>query len=57
MKPENILFRKQGKIFDLIISDFGLATFKNDSDILFKKCGTPGYVAPEILKYKVFNYF
>jgi calcium/calmodulin-dependent protein kinase I len=31
------------------ISDFGLARFLND-DLAFTACGTPGYVAPEILE-------
>lgn len=35
-----------------MIADFGLAMIEGDDDlILFKRCGTPGYVAPEILKY------
>jgi serine/threonine protein kinase len=42
-----------------VIADFGLATFL-DVDIIFKRyeifvttrCGTPGFVAPEILNYK-----
>ena len=36
--------------YDLKIIDFGLSEFENDSHSLFKISGTPGYVAPEILK-------
>jgi calcium-dependent protein kinase len=34
-----------------------LATFVNEIP-LFKRCGTPGFVAPEILKYDIgFDYY
>ena len=36
---------------ELKISDFGLARFAN-ADMMMTTCGTPGYVAPEILKGK-----
>lgn len=32
------------------ICDFGLATYENVTSYLYKRCGTPGYVAPEIVK-------
>lgn len=35
---------------DVVIADFGLADFYNiKGDYMFKRCGTPGYVAPELL--------
>ena len=34
----------------LVIVDFGLAVFQTDKSFLFPKCGTPGYVAPEIMR-------
>lgn len=52
LKPENmILKRKGGSIEDnvLKIVDFGLATKCDISEYLFKRCGTPGYVAPEVV--------
>lgn len=33
----------------LKLVDFGLATFCDIPEYLFKRCGTPGYVAPEII--------
>jgi len=30
--------------------DFGLATFANEEKYIFQRCGTPGYVAPEIIR-------
>ena len=54
LKPENLLLKTKEGDFDIVIADFGLATTYDDtSKILFKRCGTPGYVAPEILLYKV----
>lgn len=29
--------------------DFGLSTFIDENEYLFKRCGTPGFVAPEII--------
>ena len=47
LKPENILL-KSDKEFHIKISDFGLGAIVNEKEHLFNKCGTPGYVAPEI---------
>ena len=49
LKPENLIFRAPGSC-DLVIADFGLAEFCDAEEYLFVRCGTPGYVAPEILK-------
>jgi serine/threonine protein kinase len=51
LKPENLLLKDKDKDHDIVVADFGLAAFLND-DIIFKRCGTPGFVAPEILLYK-----
>jgi len=48
LKPDNILLDKNDKIK---IVDFGLATFIDVPEYIFKKCGTPGYIAPEVFKY------
>ena len=47
-----MLLKSKENDTDLVLADFGLATFLDCSDILFKRCGTPGFVAPEILTYK-----
>ena len=49
LKPENIMFRNG---FSPCIIDFGLAEFWNKSKYLFSRCGTPGFVAPEIANSK-----
>ncbi len=54
LKLENILLKTKRSQSDIIVADFGLATFtnnKNLNEILFKRCGTAGYIAPEVLTY------
>ncbi|CAD8197215.1 unnamed protein product [Paramecium pentaurelia] len=51
LKPENLLLRSNENNYDIILADFGLAAQLTDENILFKRCGTPGFVAPEILDY------
>lgn len=45
IKPENIMMRDD---LDPVIVDFGLAANVTWDDYLFYRCGTPGYVAPEV---------
>lgn len=50
IKPENLLVDIEG---NLKITDFGLSTvfkYKNKERLLERCCGTPPYVAPEVLK-------
>ena len=54
IKPENLIFKNQDS-YDIRIVDFGLSEFINDPDQLYKRSGTPGYVAPEILKNQSYN--
>lgn len=46
-----ILKKKDVKLEDNILKlvDFGLATDYNLKEYLFKRCGTPGFVAPEVI--------
>ncbi|EGR30567.1 hypothetical protein IMG5_129000 [Ichthyophthirius multifiliis] len=52
LKPENILLYDQNDQTNIKIADFGLATYDNSvqQSMLYKKCGTPGFIAPEILQ-------
>jgi calcium/calmodulin-dependent protein kinase I len=44
------LFQTPDEQANLMITDFGLSKIlKNHDDILTTACGTPGYVAPEVL--------
>jgi len=49
LKPENLLCSGQGDNEVVKIADFGLSKFVCDDDKLMTSCGTPGYVAPEVL--------
>ncbi|KAI9363048.1 calcium/calmodulin-dependent protein kinase I [Zopfochytrium polystomum] len=50
LKPENLLLRTKAADSPILISDFGLSKEATTDDFLKTACGTPGYVAPEILK-------
>ncbi|CDW89281.1 serine threonine protein kinase [Stylonychia lemnae] len=49
IKPDNILVLDQQNL-QVCIADLGLACKIDEDNLLNKKCGTPGYVAPEVLK-------
>lgn len=49
LKPENLLFRDRSPTSDILVTDFGLAKLLDDQIVLKTACGTPNYVAPEIL--------
>jgi serine/threonine protein kinase len=51
LKPENILLRYSDD-YEVVIADLGLATWADEEEYLFVRCGTPGYVAPEIINIK-----
>ena len=53
LKPENILIDSQGHIK---ITDFGLSKiFESENDKAYTICGTPQYLAPEILLRKGYD--
>ena len=50
LKLENILIRiNKNASKDFVISDFGLASWDYHKAPRFERCGTPGYIAPEVL--------
>ena len=51
LKPENMILKTKDKLENstLKLVDFGLSTKCDIEEYLFKRCGTPGYVAPEII--------
>ena len=54
IKPDNILVKSKDNIFDIVLADFGLSSKlpKSIDKVIFTRCGTPGYVGPEVLKWK-----
>ena len=60
IKPENLILKNEETETEIMLADFGLSEHCSKDKLLFKKllffkqlkifrCGTPGYVAPEIL--------
>jgi calcium/calmodulin-dependent protein kinase I len=57
IKPENLILRTKGDLTDICIADFGLADYYSaKGDYMFKRCGSPGYVAPELLQDKLYDF-
>lgn len=56
LKPENLLYETKEDNSRLKITDFGLAKYRTENlDLMTSCCGTPGYVAPEVLKHQAYD--
>lgn len=51
LKPDNMILKEKNTLESctLKLVDFGLATQCDVPEYLFKRCGTPGFVAPEVI--------
>lgn len=49
LKPENLLFDTPEEDSDIKVADFGLSKLVSEGAQLKSACGTPNYIAPEIL--------
>ena len=54
LKP-NILLENDSKDAAIKVADFGLARMISGKDMMKTACGTPGYVAPEVLQNKGYS--
>lgn len=52
LKPENLLLKSKDNDYDVKIADFGLSSFMDSHKLMQTACGTPAYVAPEVLQSK-----
>jgi calcium/calmodulin-dependent protein kinase I len=55
LKPENLIYRAPMPDMILKLADFGLAQQVSPEELLHDKSGTPGYVAPEMLKGELYG--
>ena len=49
LKFENLLLNDKNDYSTLKIADFGFATYLEEISTIYSRCGTPGFVAPEVL--------
>ena len=57
IKLDNILVNQiEENHYDIRVADFGLAAFTTTDEPLKRKCGSPGYSAPEIFLKQSYNY-
>ncbi|XP_066520453.1 calcium/calmodulin-dependent protein kinase type 1 [Hoplias malabaricus] len=55
LKPENLLYYSMDEDSNIMISDFGLSKIEDSGTVMSTACGTPGYVAPEVLAQKPYS--
>ncbi|XP_058488171.1 calcium/calmodulin-dependent protein kinase type 1D-like [Solea solea] len=54
LKPENLLYYNSDENAKIMVSDFGLSKTL-EHGVMSTACGTPGYVAPEVLAQKPYS--
>lgn len=56
LKPENLLLKTPKDITEVKIADFGLSRMIDQAKMMQTACGTPGYVAPEVLQAQGYGF-
>lgn len=49
-QPENILLASEGAETLVKVTDFGMSRFVGENSLMKTLCGTPSYLAPEVLE-------
>jgi len=55
LKPENLLLENETDDTNIKVTDFGLSRIYSHDMIMQTACGTPGYVAPEVLECRGYD--
>jgi len=55
LKPENLLLESKADDAPIKVADFGLARMMSTGELMKTACGTPGYVAPEVLQSRGYD--
>ena len=55
LKPENLLYDLPTDDAKLKLADFGLAQVVKPDEMMHHACGTPGYIAPEVLNGEAYT--
>ena len=50
LQPENVLLSSESEETLLKVTDFGLSRFVGENSLMKTLCGTPSYLAPEVLQ-------
>jgi len=55
LKPENVLLATPEEDAAIKITDFGLSRLIDPQSLMTTACGTPGYVAPEVITHEAYS--
>jgi serine/threonine protein kinase len=50
LKLQNIILKSNKLLHECVVIDFNLATKLSNIKHIYYRCGSPGYIAPEVIK-------